>query len=214
MIHIPAKNFRIGAIIGILFLTILACNAPVSQSTEIPVATETRIERGTEDTPQATSGSPETIPAVLATESSESVQGTPKPTFTPIKQPSLIPTRTSSPTRISATTHPQNGQGTSSPKASPEATENSGPLSFDYHISWRFKEGNAQKSIATVTITAIGGGGDYTYYRDGFVVDGPQFEYEWTSCSGNPGTFTVTSANGQSLDKQYYSEPPCPTPEP
>jgi hypothetical protein len=214
MAQISVKHFRIGTIIAVLFLTILACNAPVSQPTETPGPTETSAEPAAVDSPQVTLGAPETIPAVMETESSDTAQDTPKPTFTAINQPTLIPTRTSSPTRVSPTNQPQNDQGTTAPKISPEATENGGPLTFDYHISWRFKEGNAQKSIATVTITAKGGGGDYTYYRDGFVVDGPQFEYEWSSCSGNPGTFRVTSADGQSRDKQYYSDPPCPTPEP
>jgi hypothetical protein len=45
-------------------------------------------------------------------------------------------------------------------------------------------------------------------------VDGPVFEYEWSTCRGNPGSLRVDSSDGQSVLKNYFENPPCPTPTP
>lgn len=214
MAQISAKYFRFWMFISLLLLTALACNAPVGQPTEMSIPTEPNIGPENPQTLQPTLSAPETIPAIQPTATFDAVQDSPTATFTPIAQPTLIPTRTPSPTRIIPTRADNSGQATVTPTRSSGDVDSSGPLAVEYHISWRFKEGDPLKSIASVTIMAKGGGGGYTYYRDGFLVAGPQFEYEWSSCSGNPGTLTVTSADGQSRDIPYYSEPPCPTPEP
>lgn len=211
MAHKSQTVKGIGYLIIVLALVALACNAPRAiEQDEPPVPTDTETPSTQEPTETPTLGIPETLPASLATETPEE-ETEPLPTFTPIQQPTLAETKESTATRIPPTRPPN----TAVPASTATLEENVGPLEFSYYISWRFKENtNYLQSIATVTITAQGGGGEYTYYRDGFVVDGPVFEYEWASCRGNPGTFRVESADGQFKETTYFGEPPCATPTP
>ncbi len=202
----------IGLLIILLAFAALACNAPRTvEEEQTPVPTDTDIPPTQVPTIQATPGVPETIPADLPTATPEAEEEDETlPTFTPIQQPTLAETKEPTATKRPATRLPS----TAVPGATDTPEENVGPLEFQYHISWRFKDDTYQQSIATVTITAKGGGGEYVYYRDGLVVDGPVFEYEWVSCRGNPGTFRVESADGQFKEASYFGEPLCATPTP
>ena len=202
----------IGLLIIFFTFAALACNAPRAvEEEQTPVPTDTDIPSTQVPTIQATTGVPETIPADLPTATQEAEEEDETlPTFTPIQQPTLAETKEPTATKRPATRSPS----TAVPGATHTPEENVGPLEFQYHISWRFKDDTYQQSIATVTITAKGGGGEYVYYRDGLVVDGPVFEYEWVSCRGNPGTFRVESADGQFKESSYFGEPLCATPTP
>jgi hypothetical protein len=187
----------------------LACNMPGSGATDTPTATVTSSP--TVEQVQPTLGLPETVPAVFSTATAEALTQTPLPSFTPIQPPTLAPTLTPS---IAPTRRPSSGNGgaaTNTPEPTDLPDEDQGPLSFSYHIEWRLQDASAKQAIATVTINAQGGGGGYTYFRDEIQVDGPVFEYTWATCAGNPGSFRVTAADGQTLKMDYFSNPPCPT---
>lgn len=199
---------------ALILLAGLACNMPVREATpppSPPAAPET--ETTPTSPPPTRDAAPATLPPLAATattpatETPATAPETPLPTFTPIAQPTLIPTLapTATPTPRPAVTAPP--RATNTPAVYP-------PLSFDYHISWRLSAEDPYMAIASVTITAQGGDGAYAYYRDGVEQPGPQFEYQWAACQGNPGTFRVTSGDGQSVSQNYFQTAPCPTPTP
>ena len=74
-------------------------------------------------------------------------------------------------------------------------------------------DASALEAIATVTLKATGGGGGYKYFRDIDEVESI-FEYVWATCRGNPITFRVTSASGESVEQALFFDPPCPTATP
>jgi hypothetical protein len=84
-------------------------------------------------------------------------------------------------------------------------------LSFTYEISWELVGGDPPEAMATVNIFPTGGEEPYQYFRDEQPVEGSTFQYLWRICRDNPGTFMVTSADGQSAIQQYFTAPPCPT---
>jgi hypothetical protein len=193
----------------------LACNMPLAEETIVPDTRESNPKvvstiRATSSREEATLGSPQTIPAALETRQAGEEGEETLPTFTPIKPPTLAATLTPSAT--------PSRRPTSTPRpdvtASATAADAGGPLSFTYSISWRLKDESATTAIATVTIDAKGGSGVYTYYRDDLEVDGPVFEYEWATCSGNPGSLRVDSTDGQTARVEYFENPPCPTATP
>lgn len=93
-------------------------------------------------------------------------------------------------------------------KLRPEEPEE---LAFDLEISWRIDPNDTNEAIATVTVTARGGDGDYTYFRDGSLrQDGPTFEYRWRSCTGNPVSFQVEDGSGQRASQDRFEQTPCP----
>ena len=211
MVQIAPTLKSIGLFIILLVFAALACNAPAAgDEVEPPVPTDTDIPSTQEPAMPPSPGVPETIPADLPTTTPESGEQEVLPTFTPIEQPTLAQTLAPTATKIPPTRRPS----TSTPQMTNTPDGSAGPLDFQYHIAWRFKDDTYIQSIATVTITAQGGGGEYVYYRDGLLVDGPVFEYEWASCRGNPGSFRVESADGQFKEVSYFGEPPCATPTP
>jgi len=67
--------------------------------------------------------------------------------------------------------------------------------------------------IAAFTVSAGGGGGRYTYYRDIIPIGGPTdeaitHELHWLTCGGAPGTFYVKSADGQVASKLFWVHRP------
>ncbi|UCG22694.1 MAG: hypothetical protein JSW55_10960 [Chloroflexota bacterium] len=215
MSHKRAGFRWLGLMIALLLGAGLACNAPLAEDEAITVTPPDSPESTEPVEPAATSdevtlAAPQTVPASLETE--EAGEATPEalPTFTPIEPPTLAATLTASATlRPTATTRPG---GT--PKPTPTPPDIGGPLSFTYEISGRLKDASATQAIATVTIDAKGGSGEYTYFRDDLPVDGPVFEYEWATCSGNPGSLRVDSSDGQTARTEYFENPPCPTSTP
>jgi hypothetical protein len=203
----------LGLMVFLLLGAGLACNMPLVEETVVPDTPEvvnTIQAIATEVEEEATLGAPQTIPAAVETEQAGDENGQELPTFTPITPPTLAATLTPSATpsrRPSSTPRP-------AVTASATAADAGGPLSFTYNINWRIKDASAKTAIATVTINAKGGGGGYTYFRDDLEVDGPVFEYEWATCSGNPGSLRVDSADGQTSRQEYFEQPPCPTPTP
>jgi hypothetical protein len=89
-------------------------------------------------------------------------------------------------------------------------TVSEGPLSLSYALIWTIDPNDPAEAIASVVLTASGGGGEYRFYRDEQPVDGPEFTYRWAACRANPGSFRVDSADGQSVRIDYYETPPCP----
>lgn len=133
---------------------------------------------------------------------------TPLPTFTPI-QPVLAATITPRGSDAPAPTVTSRPVGLSpTPETpTPEPPASRGLLTLNYNLQWRVEAG---KAIARVTLTASGGAPPYVYYHDDLAVAGPQFEYTWTTCNPNPGSFRVDSADGQTTRVNYYETPPCP----
>lgn len=187
-------------LILILLLVGLACNLPAGDTEDVP-------------TPPSGTRPPTTTPVETAVGPSPTVtspgsEQTPLPTFTRI-QPTLAATVTprATTTRLAtATVGP-----TPTPTEDPGTGE---PLSFTYTINWRLDTANPFVAIASVVISAQGGGGQYRYFRDDLPVDGPAFEYPWAACTANPGSLRVDSADGQSVKVDYFEQPPCPTPTP
>jgi hypothetical protein len=207
---------RIAFMVVILALSALACNFQSDEPTEEapPPTSTTAITRAIQGkdvadepvlTPSATLSAPETLPANVTTESIAPTS-TVAPTFTPIQAPTLAVTRT-------PTATPTRRPGATSTRVQSTSTS-TGPLAFEYSVSWRFKDANATKAIATVTIMATGGGGDYRYYRDVEQEVEATFEYEWATCRPNPISFMVTSASGESVKEDISFNPPCPTSTP
>lgn len=184
----------------------LACNAPIGNTTPDPTETPTGLSTATTaPTPSNTLSAPETVPSGSASATPDLNEQADLPTFTPIQPtlaatltPTKMPTRPLVPTRTHTLT--------------PTSTVNQGPLSFTYEINWRLE--NAKDAVATVNFYPKGGDGEYTYYRDDLLVNGPVFEYRWTTCTGNPGSLRVDSADGQTSRVDYFEQAPCPTATP
>ena len=204
-----------GILLG-LFLA-LACNAPFAEPTVLAPPTVVDAEPSSptltatataESTVLATApaGSDETAPA----ETAPADTATPRPTFTPIQQPTLA----NSPTALPSNTPRPTSTTRSATATATTAAGSGGPLTLDYQVSWSLSPTDPFKAIASVTLTASGGSGVYTFYHDDLLVDGPVFTYEWGACRGNPGSFRVDSTDGQSVRINYFENPPCPTPTP
>ena len=209
MLHKRVGLKRFGIMVALLIGAGLACNAPIREkaSPEPPDASRAVQERVVPSATavEATLAAPQTIPASIETEEARETEDSAPPTFTPIQPPTLAATlRPSATPSRSPTRTPAAG-------VTVTASDTGGPLSFDYHINWRLKDASAKTAIATVTINARGGSGDYQYFRDDLEVDGPVFEYEWATCSGNPGSLRVDSKDGQSSRVEYFENTPCPT---
>lgn len=204
-----AQRYRRIILLGLLLLgPTLACNLPVGQ-----VATPSPPSGATSSpatlAPTLTIAPAETLPFAASSATPGAAGQSPRPTFTainPTLAPTLAPSRTPRPrATASPTATPPSGTGTA---------DNSGRLTFDYNITWTLSATDPYVAIATVNIYPKGGSGDYEYYRDDLPVDGPTFQYRWAACRGNPGSLRVDSADGQSVRKDYFESPPCPTPTP
>ncbi|MEW5987201.1 MAG: hypothetical protein AB1791_11245 [Chloroflexota bacterium] len=181
----------------------LACNAPIGPAAPLtPTASlpaTVTVTMPIEPTAEAPATAPFLTPA-----GDPSATALPTALSTrPTQAPTLAPTVTA---RASSTRPP------AAPTRTPAVTI--GPLAFTYQITWRLDPQSSAQAIAHVTITATGGNGVYTYYRDDLPVAGPDFEYKWASCRANPGSLRVDSGDGQTLRLNYYENPPCPTPPP
>jgi hypothetical protein len=212
MSHRRVDFRRFGIMVVLLLGAGLACNAPVREevSPEPPDASRA-VDDGVEPSAtamQLTVAAPQTLPASIQTRETEEESGSAVPTFTPIQAPTLAATLTPSATPTRRPTQPAQPGATATPD------DSGGPLEFSYNISWRLKDASAKLAIATVTFHVKGGSGEYTYFRDDLEVPGPVFEYEWATCSGNPGSLRVDSSDGQTARKEYFQNPPCPTPTP
>ena len=184
-----AKQQLYYAALLILLLPILACNAPFLTPPPTiqpaPTFAPIRVEPLRDGSPTPTKTT------------AEQSTNNPSATFTPRTTTAITPTA------VETTTAPPTETATAT-----IVTE--GPLSFTYRVDWRLNPNNGGQAFASVTITAIGGGGNYQYFRDEQPVSGPVFEYLWGSCAGNPGSFRVTSADGQTVKSDYFEHPPCP----
>lgn len=153
------------------------------------------------DTPTSTSTAapPATASATLA-----SIAPTPQPPDTPTFTPTVAPAFTVTPEPPDTPTW--------TPTASPTTFA---PLTMGVDITWRLDPADSNEAIASVLISASGGNGAYTYYRDGIAQPGPTFEYRWRTCTANPVSFRVTSG-AESVETSRYEIPPCPpdTPTP
>lgn len=180
----------------LMLLLSLACNAisPGARAT-LPPAPPQEGVTPRPSLPTATPAPTNTSAALL----------TPLPTFTP-----------RSVTRVSggATASPQ---PTITLRSTITTTltltvERGGPLALRYAIRWRLSDEDPSLAIATITLLASGGSGDYTYYHDDLRQSGPVFTFRWRVCNPKPGSFRVDSSDGQSARLDYFERPPCPNP--
>jgi hypothetical protein len=189
-----------------LILAGLACNAPLGTGEEVPSPPAGTVSLTTVPA-ETTAGAAPTVSATPG-------ESTPLPTFTRI-QPTLAPTVTAKASSTVQATPTMATTPTDGPAASPTVTGSPDtPLSFTYTINWRLDAANPMVALASVVISAQGGGGGYLYFRDDLPVAGPAFEYAWAACTANPGSLRVDSANGQSVRVDYFEQAPCPTPTP
>lgn len=192
----------------VIVLAMLACNAPFGRE----VATSTATSEPTATNAQGATLEPaQTAPPAVAKPTESGPTATSGPAATAEEQPTLIATHTTTPSHTPRPASTSTVEHTVTPAST---AGNDGPLSFTYQITWRLKDAGASQAIATVSMMATGGGGEYTYFRDDLPVDGPVFEYEWSTCRGNPGSLRVDSVDGQSVRADYYENTPCPTPTP
>jgi hypothetical protein len=125
---------------------------------------------------------------------------TPTVTFTP-----WPPTPTFTPTSTSTPYVPA--------PPCPVSRVSRGPLTIDYEIEGRWCP-NPYEYRADFTISAGGGDGCYTYYRDIDKITGPtrltsvSYQLEWARCGGAPGTFFVKSRDGQEARVLFWVYPP------
>jgi len=149
-------------------------------------------------TPEATDSPAETAPPATTTTGPAELP----PTETPFGQPTLFPTPTSAaldPTPTLAV------QATNTP-----AVGDFPPLTFVWEIGWELNEEDPGMATATITVTVAGGSGQYIFYHDDIVQEGPIFSYEWASCRPRPGSVRVDSSDGQSVKEDYFERSPCP----
>jgi hypothetical protein len=133
---------------------------------------------------------------------------TPTPTFTP--WPTITPTFTPTFTPTPEEPTPAPG-GSRRPRQKAGAT--GGPLKIDYNLDGVYcAEGGY---IANFTISAEGGDGQYTYYRDCYQIGEPTgdavtYQVKWADCGGAPGTFTVKSGDDQEVSVKFWvNRPSC-----
>ena len=93
----------------------------------------------------------------------------------------------------------------------PSQPSRDGPLTVDFALGgvWCGEGG----WYADFIVSASGGGGNYTYYRDCTEIDGPtnepvEYRLVWRDCGGAPGTFFAESADGQEAGKLFWIDPP------
>lgn len=177
------------ALLGLLILPVMACGALGNENTS---PTSTPLPAEETNPPAATD--PASPATALPTEL--------PPTETPIDQPTVVP----SPTGIAFDPTP-----TLAPIVSrTPAVGDYPPLTFVWEISWEIDENNPGMATATIMITAAGGSGQYTYYHDDILQEGPTFSYQWATCKPRPGSVRVDSSDGQSVKEDYFVRSPCP----
>lgn len=187
ILMIISKGIRKWALLGLLMLATLACSVfGVNVPSATPEPVETVPAAATEALPTVTS-----LPTEL-----------PAPTATPLERPTFVPTPTGETTLPTPTL--------AATLTRPPITGEFPPLTFVWQISWELVEDNPAMAIATITITAAGGDGEYTYYHDDILQEGPTFSYEWASCKPRPGSVRVDSGDGQTLREDYFERSPCP----
>ena len=125
------------------------------------------------------------------------------PTFTPWP-PTATPTPTYTP--IPTVTPPPPGVTPVRPRPRP-----SGPLTIDFELGGVWCGGGGY--FADFVVSASGGGGNYTYFRDCTEIGGPtdesvEYRLEWKECGGAPGTFFVKTPDGQEAAKLFWVHPP------
>jgi hypothetical protein len=97
-----------------------------------------------------------------------------------------------------------------SPTPEPSNAASTGPLEFSYVIEWRLDPEDDARAIASVSIYARGGDGNYTYFQDEEPRPSSQFEFEWRACKPYPGSFRVNSGDGQIARRDIWEKAPCP----
>jgi hypothetical protein len=95
--------------------------------------------------------------------------------------------------------------------AQPQSPGREGPLTIELALGGKWCGGSGY--FADFIVSASGGGGNYTYYRDCYEIGGPtnepvEYRFEWADCGGAPGTFYAKSADGQEVSKLFWLHPP------
>ncbi len=108
---------------------------------------------------------------------------------------------------------PPAGGGQTAGGGAPAGTPG-GPLQFSWTILGIPRDDpNTNTSFHTIVITAQGGSGVYTYYRDGQQLSSSQFVLAWVTCGGQVvTTIRVDSSDGQSVEQVVGFNSFCPTP--
>ena len=191
--------------------TMLACNIPLSAPNVLPAPVTptlsyeaTTASTDSDVTPTRTSRPTRTpVPTDDPNEVTETE--TPLPTFTPI---SLAPTVTPE-----GEGSEENSEEESEEEATSQETTTAEPefesLELQFVQTWQLLPDDPGFALASVVLTATGGDGEYTYFRDDQQQPGAEFEYRWRACVDNTGTFRVDSGDGQSVTADFSEESPC-----
>jgi LysM repeat protein len=95
------------------------------------------------------------------------------------------------------------------PPPVPAVDATGGPLAFTWAvIDWQPADPDY---IATIEIVPQGGQPPYTFYHDGLVQEGEQFEIAWLRCLPKPGSVGLADATGEYVKEEYWLLAPyCP----
>ncbi|HSM54805.1 MAG TPA: hypothetical protein VK879_01520 [Candidatus Sulfomarinibacteraceae bacterium] len=188
---------------GALLLVRFPIITPGPTATQTPTALVGGTATGT-----ATSTSTATTGAGTATATPTAATTT---TGTPTASATTTATGTATGTSTATATVTPTGTATPTPTPATGPTEVPGypPLTFSVSVNWRLDPANELYAIADVVVSAQGGDGNYTYFRDDILQAGPIFSYYWRRCSNNPVSFRVDSGDGQSVRAERAEFAPC-----
>ncbi|MFW5942094.1 MAG: hypothetical protein ACOC9X_02060 [bacterium] len=195
---------------GALFFVRFSVFPPEPTATQTPTAPVGGTATGTAmSTSMATSTSTRTgTPTAAATTTGTPTAATTS-TATPTASATTTATGTVTATATATATVTATATATPAPATGPTEVPNYPPLTFSVSVNWRLDPANELYAIADVVVSAQGGDGNYTYFRDDILQVGPVFSYYWRRCSSNPVSFRVDSGDGQSVRAERAEFAPC-----
>jgi hypothetical protein len=210
VVHQSTSHLRVTPLVPLwlplLLPLLLACGAllliirfPPGEPTATTTATGTTTMTVTATGTATRTPTPTVTTTVTRT---PTATGTATPTGTPTT------TRTTTPTP-SPTASPTGTLMPTVRATRPEVTRTYAPLTFSVSIQWRLDPASDLHAIADVVVSAQGGDGNYTYYRDDILQPGTTFSYFWRRCANNPVSFRVDSCDGQSVRVERAEFSPC-----
>lgn len=218
------------ALVIVLMLTHIipnpfAAKTPTATVTATPTTTATLVKLLT-PTPTVTwTPSPTAVPTHTSIPTPTSTE---TPTLSPESTPTNTPEPTATETLVPPTSTPTNtpvpptstatATATQPPTSTPTSTPTVTPTSAPLAINWELLE---KKCISKhqwtmkFRLTASGGKGQYTYYRDITLIHGPtsetQYIYELTygADASAVGTFFIESGGQRAENKFWVDHPDC-----
>lgn len=186
--------------------TMLACNIPLTTPDVLPAPVTPTLsyeptDAASDVTPTRTSRPTRTpVPTDDPNEVTETE--TPLPTFTPISLAATV-------TPPGEDDPAPDSDETTEPEETPTAESEFESLTLEFVQNWLLSPDDPGFALARVVLTATGGDGAYTFFRDDKPQPSREFEYRWRACVDNAGTFRVDSGDGQSVTVDFSEKSPC-----